>query len=54
MITTRLLEGGCDIVTVQKLMGHSDLDAARQYLDSDEKLKRGAVSRLSLATSAGA
>jgi integrase len=51
---TRLLESGCDIVTVQKLMGHSDLDTTRQYLDPDEKLKRSAVSRLSLATLAGA
>jgi integrase len=51
---TRLLESGCDIVTVQKLMGHSDLDTTRQYLDPDEKLKRSAVSRLSLAALAGA
>ena len=50
---TRLLESGCDIVTVQKLMGHSDLDTTRQYLDPDEKLKRSAVSRLSLATLVG-
>lgn len=50
---TRLLENGCDIVTVQKLMGHSDLDTTRQYLDPDEKLKRSAVSKLSLATLAG-
>jgi integrase/recombinase XerD len=50
---TRLLESGCDIVTVQKLMGHSDLDTTRQYLDPDEKLKRSAVSRLSLAALAG-
>lgn len=50
---TRLLESGCDIVTVQKLMGQSDLDTTRQYLDPDEKLKRRAVSRLSLATLAG-
>jgi integrase len=50
---TRLLESGCDIVTVQKLMGHSNLDTTRQYLDPDEKLKRSAVSRLSLATLAG-
>ena len=45
---TRLLESGCDIVTVQRLMGHSDLDTTRQYLDPDEKLKRSAVSRLSM------
>lgn len=45
---TRLLEGGTDIVTVQRLMGHSDLDTTRQYLDPDEKLKRSAVSKISL------
>lgn len=45
---TRLLESGCDIVTVQRLMGHSDLDTTRQYLDPDEELKRKAVMRLSL------
>ena len=50
---TRLLESGCDIVTVQRLMGHSDLDTTRQYLDPDEKLKRGAVSKLSLSGAAG-
>jgi integrase/recombinase XerD len=50
---TRLLENGCDIVTVQRLMGHSDLDTTRQYLDPDEKLKRNAVSKLSLAALAG-
>jgi integrase len=45
---TRLLESGCDIITVQRLMGHSDLDTTRQYLDPDEKLKRSAVNKLSL------
>ena len=45
---TPLLEGGCDIVTVQHLMGHSDIDTTRQYLDPDEGLKRQAVSKLSL------
>ncbi len=50
---TRLLESGCDIVTVQRLMGHSDLDTTRQYLDPDEKLKRNAVSKLSLGAPAG-
>jgi integrase len=33
---TRLFESGCDIVTVQKLMGHSDIETTRQYLDPDE------------------
>ncbi len=45
---TRLLEKGCDIVTVQHLMGHSDLDTTRQYLNPDDTLKRAAVNRLSL------
>ena len=49
----RLLESDSDPVSVQRLMGHSDLDTTRQYLDSDEKLKRSAVSRLSLSVSAG-
>ncbi len=49
---TRLLESGCDIVTVQRLMGHSDLDTTRQYLDPDEKLKREAVGKLSLVAPA--
>ena len=44
----RLLESGCDIVTVQKLMGHSDIETTRQYLNPDEALKRSAVNRLSL------
>jgi integrase/recombinase XerD len=46
---TRLLEKGSDIVTVQHLMGHSDLDTTRQYLSPDDTLKRKAVSRLSLS-----
>ena len=45
---TRLLESGYDIVAVQRLMGHSDLDTARQYRNPDEDLKRKAVSRLTL------
>jgi integrase len=45
---TRLLEGGCDIVTLQHLMGHSDIETTRQYLNPHDDLKRQAVSRLSL------
>ena len=48
---TRLLENGVDIVTVQRLMGHSDLDTTRQYLDPDEKLKRSAANKVSLTGS---
>lgn len=46
---TRLLEKGCDIVTVQHLLGHSDLETTRQYLNPDDSLKRKAVNNLSLA-----
>lgn len=45
---TRLLEKGSDIVTVQHLLGHSDLETTRQYLNPDDSLKRKAVSQLSL------
>ena len=45
---TRLLEAGADIVTVQRLLGHSDVKTTRKYLNPDEDLKRQAVSRLSL------
>jgi site-specific recombinase XerD len=48
---TRLLESGCDIVTVQYLMGYSDLKTTRQYLNPHEDLKRKAVNRLSLRPS---
>jgi integrase/recombinase XerD len=43
---TRLLEGGADIVTVQRLMGHSDLDTTKRYLNPDVDRKRAAVNRL--------
>jgi integrase len=44
---TRLLENGADIVTVQHLLGHSDIETTRQYLSPDKRLKRIAVDRLS-------
>ncbi len=44
----RLLENGCDIVTVKHLLGHSDLDTTRRYLNPDEDRKRKAVSKLSI------
>ena len=45
---TRLLESGGDIVTVQYLLGHSDLETTRQYLDSRDELKPKAANLLSL------
>ena len=45
---TRLLEDGCDIVTVQHLLGHSDLKTTRKYLSPDQEQARKAVNRLTL------
>jgi site-specific recombinase XerD len=45
---TRLLENGADIVTVQRLLGHSDLDTTCCYLNPDGDRKRAAVNRLIL------
>jgi integrase len=46
---TRLLEDGCDIVTVQHLLGHSDLKTTRKYLSPDQERARKAVNRLTLS-----
>ena len=48
---TRLLEDGCDIVTVQHLLGHSDIKTTRKYLSPDQERARKAVNRLSLRIS---
>lgn len=43
---TRLLESGVDIVTVQRLLGHSDSDTTRRYLNPDRDRQRQAALQL--------
>jgi len=43
---TRLVEAGVDIVTVQKLMGHSRIEMTLRYAHSSEDSQRRAVAKL--------
>ncbi len=42
---TRLVEKGTNIVTVQRLMGHSDIKTTLKYLNPEDALKRQAANR---------
>jgi excisionase family DNA binding protein len=47
---TRLLEKGVDIVTIQKLYGHSGVSVTQRYLHPDDEVSRDAVELLSEKT----
>jgi len=45
---TMLLRANCDLVTIQKLMGHNSLETTSVYLHVDTSRLRGAVEKLPL------
>ena len=46
---TRLIRAGVDIITVQKLLGHSKITMTERYAHSLADVKMAAVSKLDLA-----
>ncbi len=44
---TRALEHGADLVTIRKLLGHSDLSVTERYLFPEAKQERDAVTHVS-------
>jgi integrase len=46
---TRLIRAGVDIITVQKLLGHSKITMTERYAHSLADVKMSAVSKLDLA-----
>jgi len=43
---TMLLQAGCDLITIQKLLGHNSLETTSMYLHADLRSLRGAVEKL--------